>query len=213
MKHLVVGLALALAAAPATAVSVSNTAAIAIVDDDPTTSVINVSGVAGTITGMTLTLNDLSHTYPDDLVVGVINQSWGVGFFFMSGVGGSTDVNDATLTFSDAATGQLPQSFVGGGIVSGTYQPSNLGQYIFGAFGGVGAFAGFNGGTANGLWTLYVYDIFPDDTAAIAGGWSLDFTTDASAVPEPASWALMLGGFGLVGSAMRRRNAPRHVAA
>jgi len=25
------------------------------------------------------------------------------------------------------------------------------------------------------------------------------------AVPEPASWALMLGGFGLVGSAMRRR--------
>ena len=24
-------------------------------------------------------------------------------------------------------------------------------------------------------------------------------------VPEPASWAMMLGGFGLVGSAMRRR--------
>jgi len=27
----------------------------------------------------------------------------------------------------------------------------------------------------------------------------------AAAVPEPASWALMLGGFGLVGGAMRRR--------
>lgn len=27
----------------------------------------------------------------------------------------------------------------------------------------------------------------------------------ASAVPEPASWAMMVGGFGLVGSAMRRR--------
>ena len=26
-----------------------------------------------------------------------------------------------------------------------------------------------------------------------------------SNAPEPASWALMLGGFGLVGSAMRRR--------
>jgi hypothetical protein len=31
------------------------------------------------------------------------------------------------------------------------------------------------------------------------------------AVPEPASWALMLGGFGLIGSAMRanRRTAIR----
>lgn len=27
-----------------------------------------------------------------------------------------------------------------------------------------------------------------------------------AAVPEPASWALMLGGFGLIGSAMRRRS-------
>jgi PEP-CTERM motif len=28
-----------------------------------------------------------------------------------------------------------------------------------------------------------------------------------AAVPEPASWALMIGGFGLVGFAMRRRKA------
>jgi hypothetical protein len=25
------------------------------------------------------------------------------------------------------------------------------------------------------------------------------------AVPEPASWAMMIGGFGMVGAAMRRR--------
>lgn len=30
--------------------------------------------------------------------------------------------------------------------------------------------------------------------------------TLAAAVPEPASWAMMLGGFGLLGSALRRRN-------
>jgi PEP-CTERM motif len=32
-----------------------------------------------------------------------------------------------------------------------------------------------------------------------------EFTLNAAAVPEPASWALMLAGFGLAGGAMRRR--------
>ena len=40
------------------------------------------------------------------------------------------------------------------------------------------------------------YDIHWDNLNATSG-----------AVPEPASWALMLGGFGLVGGAMRRRKA------
>jgi len=32
-----------------------------------------------------------------------------------------------------------------------------------------------------------------------------DLTFSTSAVPEPASWAMMLGGFAIIGSAMRRR--------
>lgn len=32
-------------------------------------------------------------------------------------------------------------------------------------------------------------------------------TTATAAVPEPASWAMMLGGFGLLGGALRRRRA------
>ena len=35
----------------------------------------------------------------------------------------------------------------------------------------------------------------------------LVFTADGEAVPEPATWALMLGGFAMVGAAMRRRTA------
>ncbi|MBT2189325.1 PEP-CTERM sorting domain-containing protein [Sphingobium sp. H33] len=35
-----------------------------------------------------------------------------------------------------------------------------------------------------------------------------DFTFQlAGTIPEPSSWALMIGGFGLVGMAMRRRSA------
>ncbi len=37
-------------------------------------------------------------------------------------------------------------------------------------------------------------------------GWdAINITYNAGAVPEPASWALMIAGFGLTGAAMRRR--------
>jgi hypothetical protein len=49
---------------------------------------------------------------------------------------------------------------------------------------------GFNSGTAFGA-ALEPYS---------QAGWSL-----SAAVPEPANWALMITGFGLVGSALRRR--------
>ncbi|MBB5984488.1 MULTISPECIES: FxDxF family PEP-CTERM protein [Sphingobium] len=38
-----------------------------------------------------------------------------------------------------------------------------------------------------------------------SGSYSGTATFSVSPIPEPASWALMIGGFALVGSAMRRR--------
>ena len=36
----------------------------------------------------------------------------------------------------------------------------------------------------------------------------LDYVTlDVASVPEPATWAMMIGGFGLAGAALRRRRA------
>jgi hypothetical protein len=37
------------------------------------------------------------------------------------------------------------------------------------------------------------------------GSYSGNLSFSAAAVPEPASWAMMIAGFGLVGAAMRRR--------
>lgn len=39
----------------------------------------------------------------------------------------------------------------------------------------------------------------------VNGSQDLTFSATITAVPEPANWALMIGGFGLVGGAMRRR--------
>jgi hypothetical protein len=46
-------------------------------------------------------------------------------------------------------------------------------------------------------------------TPGLAGAATVtaDFTLKAAAVPEPASWALMIGGFGMAGATLRRRRA------
>ena len=50
----------------------------------------------------------------------------------------------------------------------------------------------------------------PVDTTHVRGQMSVDSISlppFAAAVPEPASWALLIGGFGMVGAAARRRAA------
>ncbi|KQS04759.1 PEP-CTERM domain protein [Sphingomonas sp. Leaf357] len=47
-----------------------------------------------------------------------------------------------------------------------------------------------------------------DDGLAV-DDFSLSAVTAASAVPETATWAMMIAGFGMIGSAMRRRSSAR----
>ncbi|MBO9712833.1 PEPxxWA-CTERM sorting domain-containing protein [Sphingomonas sp.] len=47
------------------------------------------------------------------------------------------------------------------------------------------------------------FDLTPVGPSGGSGG------SGVGAVPEPATWAMMLGGFGIVGFAMRRRHKPR----
>lgn len=49
-------------------------------------------------------------------------------------------------------------------------------------------------------------------TAANSASYSGTLNILASAVPEPASWALLVGGFALVGGAMRRKKPVRVLA-
>jgi hypothetical protein len=57
--------------------------------------------------------------------------------------------------------------------------------------------------------------IAPDGSAGtgLIVGFYPDRIVSVGGVPEPASWALMIVGFGMVGLASRRRRMPSHVAA
>lgn len=57
---------------------------------------------------------------------------------------------------------------------------------------------------------------FDNEAGLIAGQQAAQFAIDGlafDAVPEPASWALMIAGFGLLGAAIRRRAIPTYVSA
>lgn len=102
----------------------SNNAVIIINDDaaaSPYPSVINVSGVGGSLIKATVTLNKFAHTDPHDVSALVVAPA-GPNTLIMSHAGGhGYGVTNLVLTFDDAATNSLP--FVGA-ITNGTYKPT-----------------------------------------------------------------------------------------
>ena len=78
------------------------------------------------------------------------------------------------------------------------------------------------GGEFSFIWKPVTFSFTGDGTAttltasAITGGnggvFFDNFSVQGPAVPEPATWALMIGGFGLAGAALRRQRAARALA-
>jgi hypothetical protein len=74
---------------------------------NPYPSSINVSGLLGTVGKATVTLTNLTHTWPDDIDI-LLSGPGGQAVILMSDAGTSLDVNNVTLTFDDAAGSSLP---------------------------------------------------------------------------------------------------------
>lgn len=143
---------------------------------NPYPSAINVAGITGTVTKVRVTINGFSHTFPADADILLVGPG-GQTALLMSDVGGGTDAVNATLTFDDAAAP------IGTTVVSGTFQPTNIGTGdLFPAPAPAGPYGNsalsvFNGVNPNGTWSLYVVDDAGIDAGSISGGWSLTFTT------------------------------------
>jgi subtilisin family serine protease/subtilisin-like proprotein convertase family protein len=165
--------------------SFSNTSPITIPSSGSSTpypSTINVSGLSGNINSLKVTLTNLSHTWPDDIDVLLVGPT-GTKALLMSDVGGSSGINNVTLTFDPTATSLLPDEGI---ITSGSYKATDFETGDFfntpapgGPYGT--DFSVFNGINPNGTWSLYVVDDVGGDAGTIAGGWSLNIGTASTA--------------------------------
>jgi len=188
-----------------------NLSSITIFDASPANpypSIITVSNLTGSITKITATLSDLSHSYPADLDILLVGPH-GQNVILMSDAGAGNDLNAVKLTFDDDATNSLPANAQ---IVTGTYKPTNidLGAADFfvppapaGPWGTT--MSVFNGTDPNGPWSLYIVDDQGLDSGNLASGWRLNIASAVQSVLQieisgsvvTLSWPGSLAGFTL----------------
>lgn len=154
-------------------------------------SVINVSGLSGTITQVKVTINGYSHTFSDDVGFVLVGPT-GAALSIQDGAGDNPDLVNVTYTLADSGATVLPDLTA---WAAGTYKPTNyyfpLDSYPAPGPGttysnpgpagaGTATFASVYNGTApNGNWNLYIADFVGGDSGNISGGWSIEITTNA----------------------------------
>lgn len=152
----------------------------------PYPSTINVSGMNGLVTAVTVTMTGLTHSILNDIDAMLVAPD-GKNLTVLSDASNPntfTFANNANLTFSDSGAA-LPGS---GNVASGTYLPT--GQNGADSFPSPApaqssqtTFAGaFSGISANGDWKLFIVDDATGDIGSMSGGWSLTITTAVSSV-------------------------------
>jgi uncharacterized repeat protein (TIGR01451 family) len=148
---------------------------------------------------VTLTLSNLTHSFPDDIDL-LLEGPGGQKAILMSDAGGSSALNNVNVTLDDGAPSALPDV---GQILSTSYRPADYeGGDSFNSPAPAGPYAttlsAFAGLNPNGAWKLYIMDDATGDPGSVGKGWALAITTvspinqladlglTAIAVPGPA---------------------------
>jgi subtilisin-like proprotein convertase family protein len=148
----------------------------------PYPSQITVSGLPTSIGKLTVTLLDLTHSWPDDLDILLVGPT-GQSVLLVSDAGEGNAFDNVNLILDDLAISSLPDA---GAIPSGSYRPSNHGneadsfpQPAPGEPYGAGL-AALNGTDPNGVWSLFIVDDEAEDEGILAGGWTLTISPAAA---------------------------------
>jgi uncharacterized repeat protein (TIGR01451 family) len=176
----------------------------------PYPSSMQISNVTGYVSKVTVTVSNMSHTFPHD--IGLLLVGPGTNTVLMdAALQGFSDMTDTTLTFDSTAPIVLPSS---GDVTSGTYQPADynandvftnavtLGLVTNAVIPPYSAnLTNFNGLPPNGTWSLYAHDDVVGDAGAISNGWAVTITTVTPVNPSNSLAAsitstnrLVLGG-------------------
>jgi len=144
-------------------------------------SILSVTGMVGTIVGVSVTLSNLSHSYPDDLDILLVSPNEDAVMLMSDALGnGHRAFTDQTIIFSDDAQTTLPD--INSLPLAEVNRPVNYpppdtmpepapeGPYA-------GVLSAFNGKLANGDWKLFIMDDQQDDQGELQGGWSISITT------------------------------------
>lgn len=174
----------------------------------PYPSTIAVSGVNGLVGKVTVTVSNLSHSYPDDIDMLLVSPE-GQKTILMSDAGGQpgnpAGVSGITVTFDDAGA-QIPDE---GPLLTGSYHPTDYESGdAFNSPAPAGAYVAslstFAGANANGTWALYIMDDGSGDSGAISNGWSMAFTliTPVNQVADLGLVATATPSSGLIGNSI-----------
>ncbi|HYV31764.1 MAG TPA: DUF11 domain-containing protein, partial [Candidatus Binatia bacterium] len=157
----------------------------------PYPSRIKVADMGGKVTKLTVTISNLTHTFPADIDMLLVGPN-GDKVMLMSDAGGTAaqpnPLSNVTLSFDASAPNPIPAT---ARITAGTYRPAN-----YAGSGTADAFPApapqissldpfpytntdlsvFNTNSPIGDWQLFVVDDTPGDAGSI-GGWSLSIQT------------------------------------
>ncbi|HEX4179548.1 MAG TPA: PEPxxWA-CTERM sorting domain-containing protein [Caulobacteraceae bacterium] len=170
------------------------------------------SSVTGTATGTTAYASLNNSAFPagywvlDNSTSRWITPTQNAGDSFDPSADG---LYDYTLTFNVANVGKA--SFAGQYAVDNQVTSILLNGVALNTNGGGtdGSFTGFAAPTGSGFVSgantlTFVVDNFAQN-GGNPSGLNVEFTSSAGGVPEPATWAMMLVGFGGLGAAIRSR--------
>jgi Ca2+-binding RTX toxin-like protein len=186
------GLAVGASVARADVGTFSNTTTIQIPDVGqafPYPSDIAVTGLAGAITDVNVTLVNMNHGFADDIEALMVAPGGQTTVLIADAGGMATVVND-TITLDDSAQLVAPDS---GGFVGGlTYRPADYEMPGLEPYNPPApppphglTLSTSNGSNPNGIWSLYVFDDHFPASGQFGGGWSMNVTTSTSPAVVP----------------------------
>ncbi len=143
---------------------------------------------------VTVTLRNVTHSYPRDINAMLVSPS-GQAVPLMIECGGAGPISFVTLTFDDAAASSLPQNDQ---IISGTYKPTS---YLSNPEFPVPApqpnavgLSSLAGRDPTGTWSLYVLDDDIIDDGFMKGGWELTLFYGDDVAPKFVNWGCLDDG-------------------